>query len=53
MFDPGEIYDFEYTPSTPGLLAFTFGPPPNPPGPPPPGPFTPPPPTISVPVHVN
>ncbi len=40
MFDPGEIYDFEYTPSAPGELALTFGPPPNPPGPPPPGPFT-------------
>jgi FtsP/CotA-like multicopper oxidase with cupredoxin domain len=53
IFDPGEIYDFEYTPSAPGELALTFGPPPNPPGPPPPGPFTPPPPTITVPVHVN
>jgi FtsP/CotA-like multicopper oxidase with cupredoxin domain len=53
MFDPGEIYDFEYTPAAPGLLAFTFGPPPSPPGPPPPGPFAPPPPTITVPVHVK
>ena len=53
MFDPGEIYDFEYTPSAPGELAFVFGPPPNPPGPPPPGPFAPPPPTITVPVHVK
>jgi FtsP/CotA-like multicopper oxidase with cupredoxin domain len=53
IFDPGEIYDFEYTPAAPGLLAFTFGLPPFPPGPPPPGPFTPPPPTITVPVRVN
>jgi FtsP/CotA-like multicopper oxidase with cupredoxin domain len=53
LFDPGEIYDFEYTPSAPGELSLVFGPPPNPPGPPPPGPFAPPPPTITVPVHVK
>jgi FtsP/CotA-like multicopper oxidase with cupredoxin domain len=54
MFDPGEIYDFEYTPAARGELALTFGPPPPPPGSPPPPPkFSPPPPTITVPVHVN
>jgi FtsP/CotA-like multicopper oxidase with cupredoxin domain len=54
MFDPGEIYDFEYTPHTPGDLALRFGPPPPPPGsgPPPPG-FPPPPPTVNVAVHVK
>ena len=25
VFDPGEIYDFQYTPSAPGELALTFG----------------------------
>jgi FtsP/CotA-like multicopper oxidase with cupredoxin domain len=54
MFDPGEIYDFEYTPRAPGDLALRFGPPPPPPGsgPPPPG-FPPPPPTVNVAVHVK
>ena len=32
FFDPGEIYDFEFTPDAPGDLALTFGPPPLPPG---------------------
>jgi manganese oxidase len=51
-FDPGEIYDFEYTPSAAGELALKFGPEPSPP--PPPGlPFQPPPPTITVPIHVR
>ena len=56
FFDPGEIYDFELTPTTPGELVLKFGPPPPPPNqpPPPPGlPFQPPPPTISVPIHVR
>ena len=38
VFDPGEIYDFEYTPTAPGDLTLTFGmlpPPPNAPPPPP------------------
>ena len=30
IFEPGEIYDFEYTPSAPGELAFRFGPVPPP-----------------------
>ena len=54
LFDPGEIYDFEYTPAAQGDLALTFGPPQPPPGSPPPPPgFSPPPPTITVPVHVQ
>ncbi len=60
MFDPGEIYDFEITPSAPGELVLRFGLPPfltTPPPPPPPGtpplPFAPPPPTITVPIHVR
>jgi FtsP/CotA-like multicopper oxidase with cupredoxin domain len=55
-FDPGEIYDFEYTPAAPGELTLKFGPVPPPPGPPPapgsPPPPTPPP-TITVPIHVR
>jgi FtsP/CotA-like multicopper oxidase with cupredoxin domain len=51
--DPGEIFDFEFTP-TAGELALKFGPPPPPPGSPPPPPgVPPPPPTITVPVHVR
>ena len=60
MFDPGEIYDFEITPSAAGELALKFGLPPfltAPPPPPPPGtpplPFAPPPPTVTVPIHVR
>src|SRR6185437_2181052 len=54
LFDPGEIYDFEYTPRTPGELALVFGPEPPVAGGPPPLPGTsPPPPTITVPVHVR
>ena len=60
MFDPGEIYDFEITPSAAGELELKFGLPPfltTPPPPPPPGtpplPFAPPPPTVTVPIHVR
>jgi hypothetical protein len=53
-FDPGEIYDFEYTPSVAGELALKFGPEPPVGPPPPPGlPFQPPPPTITVAIHVR
>ena len=63
VFDPGEIYDFEYTPTTRGELALKFGPPSVPappsgaPAPPPlppgiPAP-APPPPTVTVQVHVR
>jgi FtsP/CotA-like multicopper oxidase with cupredoxin domain len=64
VFDPGEIYDFEYTPATAEELILRFGPVPPPPAPPqaagappepppdsPSGPT--PPPTISVAVHVR
>jgi hypothetical protein len=58
MFDPGEIYDFEITPSAAGEYVLSFGLPPFPPPPPPPPgaqplPFTPPPPTVTVPIHVR
>jgi len=54
LFDPGEIYDFEYTPHARGELALVFGPEPRSPGGPPPLPGqSPPPPTITVPVHVR
>jgi hypothetical protein len=67
VFDPGEIYDFEMTPTTSGELTLKFGlvpPPPPPPGTPAPAPAqtapTPgsppapvPPPTVSVAVHVR
>ena len=61
VFDPGEIYDFEFTPTRTGELTLKFGlpafltaaPPPPPPG----APAGPPPPalpaTISVAVHVR
>ncbi len=56
MFDPGEIYDFEFTPAKKGELTLSFGLPPFPPAPPPP-PGTPapppPPPTVAVAVHVR
>lgn len=45
VFDPGEIYDFEFTPASPGTLTLKFGLPPSPaPGLPP---------TTSVSVHVR
>jgi FtsP/CotA-like multicopper oxidase with cupredoxin domain len=51
VFDPGEIYDFEYTPATTGELTLKFGIPdfllPPPPAP---SPF---PPTVTVQVHVR
>jgi FtsP/CotA-like multicopper oxidase with cupredoxin domain len=56
VFDPGEIYDFEYTPTAAGELVLKFGipsflaPPPPPPGAPA---LPPPPPTISVPINVR
>jgi hypothetical protein len=31
FFDPGEIYDFEFTPKAPGKLVLRFGPPDAPP----------------------
>ena len=58
VFDPGEIYDFEFVPSRPGRLALSYGVPPFPP-PPPPAPGAPPlpeiklPPTVTVPVVVK
>jgi len=55
-FDPGEIYDFELTPSAAGELTLRFGLPPsvlNAPPPPPGLPFAPPPATIAVPIHVR
>jgi FtsP/CotA-like multicopper oxidase with cupredoxin domain len=63
VFDPGEIYDFEYTPAKTGELTLTFGlptPPPPPPGSPPPPPppapqpgSPPPPPPPKLPTTVN
>jgi hypothetical protein len=58
MFDPGEIYDFEYTPPAAGEYTLSFGLPPFLlPPPPPPGSTAPPPPkmpsTVAVPVHVH
>ena len=54
LFDPGEIYDFEYTPRAPGELALRFGYPPPPPGSPPqPAAVKPPPPPVTVAVHVR
>jgi FtsP/CotA-like multicopper oxidase with cupredoxin domain len=47
VFDPGEIYDFEFTPARMGTLTLKFGLPPSPGAPP--GL----PPTVSVPVHVR
>jgi hypothetical protein len=31
FFDPGEIYDFEFTPKAPGMLTLHSGPPDAPP----------------------
>jgi FtsP/CotA-like multicopper oxidase with cupredoxin domain len=58
MFDPGEIYDFEYTPRSAGEYTLSFGLPSFLiPPPPPPGSTAPPPPkmpsTVAVPVHVH
>jgi FtsP/CotA-like multicopper oxidase with cupredoxin domain len=54
VFEPGEIYDFEFTPQTAGDLALKFGPVPLPPGLPPLPPiFSPRPPTRAVTVHVK
>jgi len=66
VFDPGEIYDFEYTPATAEELTLRFGPVPPPPAPPqaasappqsdappPPGAPSGPPPTVSVAIHVR
>jgi len=56
VFDPGEIYDFEYAPATRTELTLEYGPVPPPAGPPPaPGspPPPPPPPTITVAIHVR
>ena len=59
LFDPGEIYDFEFTPAKRGELTLSFGLPPFPaPPPPPPGTPAPPappplPPTVAVAVHVR
>jgi FtsP/CotA-like multicopper oxidase with cupredoxin domain len=57
VFDPGEIYDFEYTPATAGELTLRFGPVPPPPSEAPPPPDAPagpvPPPTVSVAIHVR
>ena len=59
VFDQGEIYDFEFTPTRTGELTLKFGLPPFPaPPPPPPGaPAGPPPPalppTVAVAVHVR
>ena len=59
LFDPGEIYDFEFTPAKSGELNLTFGlppfliPPPPPPGAPPGPPLPPFPKTVSVAVHVK
>ena len=53
VFEPGEIYDFEYTPKA-GELTLMFGPPQPPPNAPPLPPiFSPPPPTIKVPVRIR
>jgi manganese oxidase len=53
VFDPGEIYDYEFTPKAPGELTLQFGVPPLPPPPPGAPPLPPPPPTITVPIHVR
>jgi len=57
VFDPGEIYDFEYTPATAEELTLKFGPVPPPPSDAPPPPDAPsgptPPPTVSVAIHVR
>jgi manganese oxidase len=53
VFDPGEIYDFEFTPTAAGDLSLVFGPPPIGPAPALPPGFSPPPPLITVPVRIR
>jgi len=61
IFDPGEIYDYEFTPARSGELTLKFGvpdflavpPPPPPPGSPPLSKPAPLPPTVAVAVHVR
>jgi FtsP/CotA-like multicopper oxidase with cupredoxin domain len=53
VFDPGEIYDYEFTPKSAGELTLQFGIPPFPPPPPGAPPAPTPPPTISVPIRVR
>jgi FtsP/CotA-like multicopper oxidase with cupredoxin domain len=54
LFEPGEIYDFEFTPEKAADLVLNFGPAPLPPNLPPLPPiFSPPPPQRSVAVHVR
>ena len=54
LFEPGEIYDFEFKPEKPGDLTLKFGPAPLPPGIPPlPPVFSPPPPQRSVAIRVH
>jgi FtsP/CotA-like multicopper oxidase with cupredoxin domain len=56
VFDPGEIYDYEFTPKVAGELTLQFGVPPFllPPPPPPGAPPAPvPPPTITVPIRIR
>jgi FtsP/CotA-like multicopper oxidase with cupredoxin domain len=53
LFEPGEIYDFEFTPTSAGELTLSFGPQPLPPGVTLPPIFAPPPPTIKVAVIVR
>jgi hypothetical protein len=53
LFDPGEIYDYEFTPGTSGDLSLEFGflqPPPPPPGM---AAIPPVPPPVAVAVHVH
>jgi FtsP/CotA-like multicopper oxidase with cupredoxin domain len=50
VFAPGEIYDYEFTPTRGSDLALSFGPPPGPPLPPD---FVPSPPRITVPIHIR
>jgi FtsP/CotA-like multicopper oxidase with cupredoxin domain len=53
VFDPGEIYDYEFTPKAAGELTLQFGVPPLPPPPPGTPPLPPPPPTITVPIRIR
>ena len=53
LFDPGEIYDYEFTPGTSGDLSLEFGPPPPPPATPGAAAFPPVTPPVVVVVHVH